>query len=136
MTWSASHAPWMRNEKLDFYQCTLLVPRRDAQSSFPNLEAKFNQSDVFNRRKRKITISASKTYGPDVPPGPQLGVDRTISGSANWKLTSRASSAGAAQLGRRAASANGLTTSSGPHGTPRAPSRPVARVRLTRVQSG
>jgi hypothetical protein len=77
----------MRNEKLDFYQCTLLVPRGMHQSSFPNLEAKFNQSDVFNRRKRKITISASKTYGPDVHPVPNFGVDRTISGSASWKLT-------------------------------------------------
>lgn len=86
MTWTASHAPWMRNEKLDFYQCTLLMPRGMHNSSFPNLEAKFNQSDVFNRRKRKITISASKKYGPDVTPVPNFGVDRTTSGSASWKL--------------------------------------------------
>ena len=86
MTWTASYAPWMANEKLDFYQCALVPPTGMHSSSFPNLEAKFNQSDVFNRRKRKITIKASKKYGPDVTPVTNLGVDRTTSGSAGWKL--------------------------------------------------
>lgn len=87
MTWTAGTAPWMANEKLDFYQCTLVPPNGMHNSSFPDLEARFKQADVFNRRKKSVTIGASKKYGPDVTPVTNLGVDRTTSGSASWKLT-------------------------------------------------
>ena len=86
MTWTAGTAPWMANEKLDFYQCTLVPPTGMHNSSFPDLEAKFKQADVFNPRKKTVTIGAGKEYGPDVTPVTNLGVNRTTSGSAGWKL--------------------------------------------------
>ena len=87
MNWSAGFAPWMANERLHFYTCTLIPPTGMHSSSFPNLDAKFAQGDVFNRRKSKIVVGASKTYGPDVTPVANLGVNRTTSGSFSWKLT-------------------------------------------------
>ena len=86
MSWSANHAPWMANETLHFYKCTFVPPVGMHNSSFPSLDAKYKQSDIFNRRKRKITISASKAYGPDVTPVTNSGVNRTTSGSFRWKL--------------------------------------------------
>ena len=87
MTWTAGYAPWMAREKLDFYSCTLVPPAGMHSSSFPSLEAKYKQSDVFNRKKKRIVVSASKKYGPDVTPIANLGVNRTTSGSFSWKLT-------------------------------------------------
>ena len=87
MSWTANHASWMANEKLDFYQCTLMTPTGMHNSSFPKLDAKYRQGDVFNGRKKKIEISASKKYGPDVIPVTNSGVNRTTSGSFSWKLT-------------------------------------------------
>jgi hypothetical protein len=87
MSWTASAAPWMANEKLDFYSCTLIPPSGMFNGSWPRLDAKYRQRDLFNRRKRKLVIKASKSYGPDVMPVTNLGVDRTTSGSFGWKLT-------------------------------------------------
>jgi hypothetical protein len=87
MSWSANHAPWMANEKLDFYNCTLVPPTGMHNSSFPRLDAKFKQGDVFNRSKRRIVVGASKSYGPDATPVTNSGVNRTTSGTFSWKLT-------------------------------------------------
>ena len=87
MSWASSHAPWMANEKLDFYTCTLVPPVGMHNSSFPRLDAKYKQGDLFNARKRKITVGTSKSYGPDVTPVTNGGVNRTTSGSFSWKLT-------------------------------------------------
>ena len=87
MSWAASYAPWMANEKLGFYTCTLIVPAGMHNSSFPKLEATFKQSDLFNRRKPKVVIGNEKSYGPDLLPITNSGVNRTTKGSASWKLT-------------------------------------------------
>jgi hypothetical protein len=87
MTWTAGTVPWMANEKLDFSTCTLVPPTGMHSSSFPSLEAKYKQADLFNRRKKSVTIGASRKYGPDVTPIANLGVNRTMSGSSSWKLT-------------------------------------------------
>ena len=87
MSWSANHAPWMANEKLHFYTCSLVPPVGMHNSSFPRLDAKFKQADVFNRRKSRIVIGARKDYGPDVTPVTNAGVNRTTSGTFDWKLT-------------------------------------------------
>jgi hypothetical protein len=87
MNWSANHASWMANEKLHFYKCTIISPSGMHNSSFPNLDAKYTQGDVFNRRRSTIVVSARKDYGPDVTPVTNLGVNRTTSGTFDWKLT-------------------------------------------------
>ena len=87
MSWTANFADTMANEKLHFYSCTLVPPVGMHNSSFPKLDAKYKQADVFNRRKKSIVIGASKSYGPNVDPIANLGVNRTTSGSHEWKLT-------------------------------------------------
>jgi hypothetical protein len=91
VSWAASHAPWMANERLHFYKCTLVPPTGMHTSSFPRLDAKVKQADVFARGKRTIVVSASKNYGPDVMPITNSGVNRTTSGTVSWKLTLRRS---------------------------------------------
>ena len=86
MTWTANHAPWMENEVLSFYKCTLIVPGGMHQGSFPRLEAKYVQADIFNRRKPTVKIGEEKTYGPDQLQVTDSGVKRTTSGSFKWKL--------------------------------------------------
>jgi hypothetical protein len=85
-SWSANHASWMAREKLGFYKCPLNQPEGMHDHSYPSLEAKYRQADVFNRRKRTITIAASKKYGPTVIGIANLGVDNTSTGSYSYKL--------------------------------------------------
>jgi hypothetical protein len=87
MNWTASTAPWMANEKLDFYACTLVTPVGMHNSSFPRLDAKFKQGDIFNRSRRTVVIGTSKDYGPNSTPVTNSGVNRTTSGKVSWKLT-------------------------------------------------
>jgi hypothetical protein len=86
MSWSANHAPWMANERLSFYTCNLITPAGMHNGSFPRLEAKYAQKDVFNRRKPRLDIGTSKTYGPDSMPLNNAGVKRTTTGKVTWKL--------------------------------------------------
>ena len=85
LTWNASHASWMGREKLNFYKCTILPPEGMYDSSFPKLEGKYRASDFFNRRKRTITIQASKSYGPSIVPITS-SVNQTSTGTFRWKL--------------------------------------------------
>lgn len=91
LTWTASIAPWMDRErdKMDYYRCSLIVPDGLSTGEFPRLEGKFRLADLANRRKREITIKASKTFGPESHGVANLGVERTASGSASWTLTLR-----------------------------------------------
>lgn len=86
LTFSENVAPWMANEKLNFYKCTFIPPVGMHNSSFPRLEAKFKMADILNRRKKSIAIGASKSYGPDLTPVSDT-VNRTTSGTFSWKLT-------------------------------------------------
>jgi hypothetical protein len=86
-SWATNPAPWMSREKLGFYQCPLNTPEGMHETLYPSLEAKYRQSDLFNRRKQTITIAASKTYGPTVVGVPNLGVNNTRTGTYSYKLT-------------------------------------------------
>lgn len=87
MTWTAGYAPQMRNEKLEFYDCLSITPEGMPEDSFPNLDAKYRSADVFNRKKGTLVIKAHKSFGPSTWPVANLGVDRTASGTVDWKLT-------------------------------------------------
>ena len=86
MSFSANHAPWMENEVLSFYKCHLQVPAGMHNGSFPRLEAKYSERDVFNRRKPRVEIGEEKAYGPDAVPIDNKGTKQTTSGDFKWKL--------------------------------------------------
>jgi hypothetical protein len=85
MTWNANHAPWMDNERLNFYKCTLVPPIGMYTGSFPRVEGKYKQADLFNRRKSELKIGDSKAYGPTLTPRSST-VNRTTSGKVSWEL--------------------------------------------------
>jgi hypothetical protein len=86
LTWSASFAQ-RTNEKFDFYNCPLTVPNGMYAGSFPSLPGRIDRTALFSPRKRTVIIAARKDYGPTATGVPNLGVDRTASGSVSWKLT-------------------------------------------------
>lgn len=87
LSWNAGVVPWMQNEKLSFYACTLLAPTgMTGGSTFPKLEGKYSERELFNRKQGRVVINASKPYGPDSAPIGN-GKKRTTSGKVSWKLT-------------------------------------------------
>jgi hypothetical protein len=87
LTFGMHHAPWTQNEKLSYYDCTVVTPDGMSEATFGLDTAKYKPKDLFNKRKRSIVISASETYGPDTWGVPNLGVDRTAAGKESFKLT-------------------------------------------------
>jgi hypothetical protein len=87
LSFSMSHAPWTTNEKLSYYDCTVVTPEGMSDATFGLDTTTFNAKDVFSRRKKTIVVAASKSYGPDTWPVPNLGVDLTSAGEESFKLT-------------------------------------------------
>jgi hypothetical protein len=85
MNWNANSAPWMANERLHFYKCTLVPPEGMYNGSFPRVDGPYKQADLFNRRKGTIKIGATKAYGPSITPR-STTVNRTTSGTVTWEL--------------------------------------------------
>ena len=73
-------------EKYDFYDCSLLTPEGMPVGSLPRLSGEISLKALRNRRKKTIVVKASKAYGPTVTPI-NSSVNRTASGSYDWKLT-------------------------------------------------
>jgi hypothetical protein len=46
LDWPMKQAPWTRNERIDFYNCWLMVPDGLPAHSFPRLPAKVNGGAV------------------------------------------------------------------------------------------
>jgi hypothetical protein len=70
-------------EKFDFYDCDLHTPEFVPTSSLPSLEEKLSLAKLFNRRLSTVTITASKTYGPNTDPTTRLERNATY----DWKMT-------------------------------------------------
>lgn len=73
-------------EKYDFYKCTLLTPEGMPVGSLPRLPGKISVAALRSKRKKTIVVKAGKAYGPTVSPI-NSSVNRTASGSYDWKLT-------------------------------------------------
>jgi hypothetical protein len=87
LSFTMSHAAWMNNERLSYYDCTVVTPEGMSDATFGLSSATFKPRDVFDKRKRTIVVSASKSYGPDTWGVPNFGVDRTAAGKERLKLT-------------------------------------------------
>ncbi len=85
--WTHTQAPWTRRENVGYDTCFLLPPDGVSEGEFPKLTKKLGAGTLFNRRQKKIVVSASKTFGPDAEPVPNYGVDRTRKATVTWKLT-------------------------------------------------
>ena len=87
LSFSMSHAPWTNNEKLGYYKCMVVTPDGLHDATFGLTTTAFKPEGVFTRRKKKIVVSASKSYGPESWPVPNFGVDRTAEGKESFTLT-------------------------------------------------
>lgn len=87
LVWTRTDAPWTRREKLGFDSCTLVPPDGISESDFPVVPRKLAPRALFNRRKGKIVVRGSKTFGPTSTPVPNFGVQRTSTATVSWKLT-------------------------------------------------
>jgi hypothetical protein len=90
VTWSHAMAEHSRAAgKLGFDDCGMHPPEDFGLSTFPALPAeRFRASDLFNRRKKTVTLKASKSWPTEEQPLTNGYVIHT-SGTAKWKMVLR-----------------------------------------------
>jgi hypothetical protein len=84
--WTMSYRNLPR-ERFGFYRCPLHTPLGLPAQGFPRLQGKVSLADLFDRRKRRVVVEASKSYGPTSQPLGNSGQRLTSSGRVTWKLT-------------------------------------------------
>lgn len=80
-------APFMAREKLGYDDCLLITPTDVLSDEFPTAPRKVAEKALFGRRRTTLTISGSRTIGPESVPVVNIGVERTTSATVSWKLT-------------------------------------------------